>query len=199
MGQYSIDPDFAELIVETILRYKPDHVLELGSGTSTVICGYALRYLTKGSLTSVDHDLKYTDITRKEIQRHGIDDIVRILHAPLKDIELHGRAYRWYDPGLLEQMLPVDLLIVDGPPARSGKFIRYPALPMLYSRMSKASAILVDDASRYEEGEMVRLWLSEFENLQANYIPTVKSACLLLLDKGQAGLKAPFHHTEGDD
>ena len=137
IGDYSIHPDFAELILDTILRNRPEHILELGSGTSTIVCGYALEHLSKGSLTSVDHDNNYAQVTGEEIKRHKIEGSVRVQHAPLKVIELEGHKYRWYDPDCLGQPLPIDLLIVDGPPARSGKFARYPALPMLYNRMSK--------------------------------------------------------------
>jgi len=55
-----------------------------------------------------------------------------------------------------------DLLIIDGPPNGTQHLARYPALPILFHLLSEDVAVLLDDAFRVDEREIVKLWQKEF-------------------------------------
>jgi predicted O-methyltransferase YrrM len=88
---WAVGPDFASLLVTLVLRERPACVLELGSGVSTLILGYALER-TGGKLVSVDHEAEYAERTRVAVGLHGLAEVATILHAPLSRTELPRRG-----------------------------------------------------------------------------------------------------------
>jgi hypothetical protein len=52
MGKYTINPDFAKVIIDNILQSKPSVILEMGSGVSTIMAAYALKNLGLGKKES---------------------------------------------------------------------------------------------------------------------------------------------------
>src|SRR3546814_10509928 len=95
------------------------------SGRSADVCSYDL------------HMEKFAAQTRKGLSRRGLSDWARVSDAPLGRLESHGREVRWYRAAALPD-LPIDLLIVDGPPARTGTNPRYPAGPVLFPKIGRA-------------------------------------------------------------
>jgi len=156
-------PDAAATLVGLIRTRKPRLVVELGSGTSTLIAALCLRDLGCGRLISLEHDPRYSESTRDQLRLHGLEAFVDVVDAPLVPQTVNGRSHSWYDPGALNGIdVPVDLLIVDGPPRKVQPLARYPALPLLIARLSDDALVFVDDTSRSDEREMVRRWQTEF-------------------------------------
>jgi hypothetical protein len=58
---------------------------------------------------------------------------------------------------------PIDLLLVDGPPAYAAghALARYPALPVLGDRLASGATVVLDDAERPGEQEVLRRWERE--------------------------------------
>jgi predicted O-methyltransferase YrrM len=162
LGRWAIDPRFAEILTVTIGNRRPQLVVELGSGASTVIAAASLRALGEGRVLSLEHDAGWAEQTRALLGQRGLDGWAEVVHAPLVD---HGEgrgAYRWYalpDPARFEG--GIDLLVVDGPPRKTSPDARYPALPLFREHLSPASAILMDDGNRREERSIVRRWARE--------------------------------------
>ena len=172
-AKWAIYPDFAGQIVSAAIKTKPKHVFELGSGISTVINCYCLEKLGGTRVTSLDNDAVFAEVSRKRVQEdHGFKDMATVHHAPLVDVEINGNTYKWYDMSVLDNIEPIDMLIVDGPPAALNKHARYPAIPKLYEYLSPNAVILVDDANREDEKEMVEMWCKEFPALKAEFIDT---------------------------
>ena len=80
------------------------------------------------------------------------------------------RGLRWYDEAALADGLrealqgdPIDLLVVDGPPAHAvgHGLARYPALPALEDRLAPGATVVLDDAERPGEQEVLRRWERE--------------------------------------
>jgi predicted O-methyltransferase YrrM len=162
MRDMAISPDCAATLVSIIMELRPTTILEFGSGTSTLLCGYCLKQLGAGAIISIDHDLKYAEQTIGELREHGLAEYARVQHAALRTVSLPAGQWQWYDPAFLAQAPAVDLLIVDGPPGGLQRLARYPALPMVIGKLSPAATIVIDDANRPDEQEMVRRWVSEF-------------------------------------
>jgi predicted O-methyltransferase YrrM len=166
----AVSPDFAADLLSLIRRVNPRYVLEAGSGVSTLITGYALKTAGRGHLTSLEEDAPFADLTRSRVIEHGLESFVTVVHAPLKNMNTGNRDFTWYDIDSIRDHGDIDLLIVDGPRQDKNptKHVRYPALPILFSRLSQGAAVIVDDCHRPDEQETVERWLREFQGLQAD-------------------------------
>lgn len=163
-GGFALNPTGLLQVLQLIRQRGPRFVLELGSGTSSVWLGYALE-AAGGRLVTVDHDPRFADRTRSLLDLHGLGRVGQVRLAPLLPLELDGQKYTWYDPECLTDLRDVDLLVVDGPPEGTGTDARYPAMPVLERVLSPAATIVLDDATRPAEAEVVRRWLDEWPGL----------------------------------
>lgn len=155
-------PDFLHLLANEIFRLRPETIVEVGSGTSTLIAAYCLRKIGRGRIVSLDHLQKYADITRQTVDAHGLGEYASVAHAPLKNYDLDGETYRWYDDAALAGVERIDLLIVDGPPQQVNAWARYPAIPLLRARLGEESVALLDDGGRADETAIVEAWRQRY-------------------------------------
>lgn len=176
MRGWAASPDLLRKIVEIIIQEKPTCVLETGSGVSTLMIAYCLKQIGKGRVFSLEHDAKYATIIQNLVKFHGLEDIARIIHAPLKEVEIDGKSWYWYSLGCFTLDQPIDLLVIDGPPAYIQRLSRYPALPLLYKRLSKKVTIVVDDANREDEQKMLALWENQFPCIKSEFLNIEKGA-----------------------
>lgn len=174
LGGAALAPDCAALLVGLIQRDRPALILELGSGISTLIAAHCLRMLGNGRIVSVEHDPYYAEITRAHLRQHGLEQYAEVRDASLEPVEIEGRTWQWYAIAQLATGAPIDLLIVDGPPRKVQRLARYPAIPVLSDRLSPQSLILVDDADRADEREILRLWKRYLPAHEEIRLPTIK-------------------------
>ena len=179
---WAMDAVFAENIV-TLLNQEPEHVVELGSGHSSVLIAARLAFLDHGRLTTVDHLERFADRTRRWIEARGVSERATVIHAPLQDHEIDGDTYPWYSMDVLEDRLPdrIDMLVVDGPPAKLGKNMRWPAVPLLLDRLARDAIIILDDGDRGEETRIAYSW-HELLGGGIRYLPGGKGGWLLVRD-----------------
>ncbi|MGE5567549.1 MAG: class I SAM-dependent methyltransferase [Rhodospirillales bacterium] len=182
MRGFAITPDFGNILAREIMYKKPRLVVELGSGVSTLIAAYCLRRLGAGKVVSLEHDANYARSSRESVEAHGLQDLVTVRHAPLVPVSLNGRSWTYYDPACFQDLSNIDLLIVDGPPARVQEMARCPALPLFLEKLSPGAVILVDDAGRADESEMLRLWRERYPQLSIQRIATEKGTAVLSFD-----------------
>lgn len=90
----------------------------------------------------------------------------------------------WYDLREVAEAWKIDLLIVDGPPRATQPLARYPALPLLYERLSADARVVVDDAWREDEQEMVRRWLKQYPEFSVEYRESGKGIAVLSRNGG---------------
>jgi len=180
LGGYAITPEFAGLLVSLVRELKPRLIVEASSGVSTLLSGYCLEQLGAGSVVSLEHEEKYYRLSSAQVRRHGLDSICRVLHAPLKPYALNGKEWLWYDiDGLADLAAPIDLLVIDGPPQAIQHQARYPALPLLYSRLSPQAVIVLDDADREDETQLIRRWLHEYPEFEYEHYPHFRGTVVL--------------------
>ncbi|XGB43809.1 MAG: class I SAM-dependent methyltransferase [Nodosilinea sp. LVE1205-7] len=185
MRNWAISPDFAVLIISLLDQHKPKVVLEAGSGVSTIITGYRLKALGQGKVLSLDHEAEFSQKSQDNIQLHDLQDVARVIHAPLINFDIQGKRWLWYDTDKLKEYLNenIDFLIIDGPPYFIQDLSRYPALPILFQRLSDNATIVLDDANRAMEEKILELWVKEFRFSSVEKIFTEKGACVLRLNK----------------
>lgn len=177
--EWAMSPDILRLIAELIAKRKPLLVVEFGSGLSTVIAARLLQRNGHGLLISLEHDKAFAERTLADLRQHRADDVATVITAELKPLRLEKGVFEWYDPRALEDLGVIDMLIVDGPPGRLGPLARYPALPMVLSKLSDKGVVVIDDAARADETRVVSLWLEECPQLAAEYIPLEKGAVIM--------------------
>jgi len=199
-NSWPVSQDFALYLVELIEVNKYDLIIELGSGISTVIVA---RVLTKAlrsqqgrsatRFVSFDHLGQYYEKTRSHLVQAGLEDTVQLMLAPLQDWQApNGNTYPYYSCQVdLNSMAQKHdeagrrvLVIVDGPPAATGKHARYPAGPLLLQQFTAAHIdILLDDYIRDDEKEVTRIWQTEMQATGREHNITElkfeKEACLI--------------------
>ena len=104
-------------------------VVEAGSGVSTLVIGYCLKRLGRGKVISLEHDERYVTATNELINFHGLTQFACVIHCPLVKVDIGGETFSWYSMEGVRFERPIDILVVDGPPATGQEFPRYPALP----------------------------------------------------------------------
>lgn len=173
MRGYAIAPDFALMLTNLVASEKPELVVETGSGVSTLVIAYALEKLGRGRVVALEHDARYAEKTRAEIELHGLSRFAEVVHAPLEPIDVGGETYVWYARSAIEGLTDVDLVVDDGPPKYLGKMLRYASLPMFAPRLS-ARGLFVLDAIGEEEPRVLARWRERFPQLDYERVPSKK-------------------------
>ena len=179
LGGWAIAPDFANLLISHIHEHAPKVILELGSGTSTLIAAYGVKEHGEGKIYSLEHSKECATNTTNMLKKHGLQDMAEVIHAPLKTIVLGEEKWLWYDTQQISSIPAIDLLIVDGPPKKIQKMGRYPALPLLFEKLSENATVLLDDSKRKDETKIVERWLSNFHELQCEWVETERGTAIL--------------------
>jgi predicted O-methyltransferase YrrM len=175
---FAAAPDALLQLVRLIDEVAPAHVLETGSGVSTIVIARRLQQRGHGRLTSLEHLAEHAQRTRSELEAQGLTDVAEVVDAPLEEVTLGEGTWRWYR---LPETLPptIDLLFVDGPPSGTGPLARYPALPLLRDRLAPGATILIDDGDRPDEQDMLRRWQAETVGLKVTHLALAKGAWLV--------------------
>jgi predicted O-methyltransferase YrrM len=163
-GGFALNPTDLLGLLHLIRTRRPRLVLELGSGTSSVWIAYALEQ-SGGRLVSLDHDAGYAEKTRAALAAHGLTEVAEVRDAPLRPVVVDGRTFPWYDTTTVADLGEVDLLLIDGPPEKTGPDARYPALRVLEDRLADTATIVFDDAHRHDEQIALRRWVETIEGL----------------------------------
>lgn len=198
---WPISPDFGLYLIELLETRDYNLIIEFGSGISTVVVAKALAKIARRvpsasvpEFISFDHLEKFYKETLARIQQASVEQYARVIYAPLKEIELNGRTADYYDcAGTLTELAqrrPVNslrvLVIVDGPPASTGKNARYPAGPLILAHFAGATIdLLLDDYIRDDEKEIARMWEAEITAAGLQFTTTEskleKDACLITI------------------
>ena len=167
-----------ELITELWHRawHTRGPVLECGSGLSTLLLGIAAERLGY-DVYSLEHDDAWWAQVVAAVDRLKLER-VKVISAPLV---MHS-GYAWYDaPGTFPSEFT--LVLCDGPPgATLGG--RYGLLPELRPSMAADCVILLDDAAREGEQEVLRRWTEE-HRVTHRMIGTEKPFAVVELPNGQ--------------
>jgi predicted O-methyltransferase YrrM len=172
-GSGAMRPAGLATICNDIVLNTRRRIVELGSGVSTVMLARLLHQRPpRGGfrLAAVEHDTGWAEWVTEQLDREGIGSCVSVVHAPLVPHPRAEPGLSWYDETALTEGLrtalegdPIDLLLVDGPPAYKAGMeqARYPALPVLRDQLAPDATVVLDDAERAGEQEVLRRWEAE--------------------------------------
>jgi hypothetical protein len=165
----ALRPSGMVALLNEVVIYDRWQVVELGGGVSTLFFARLMSERGRGHLITVEHDEIWAKQLSKFIDQEGLAERVTIVHAPLAPCSSgFNGASSWYREDVVDEAVtafPIQLLVVDGPPAhdRTTRHARYPAVPMLYRRMSNSGfAIALDDIGRHGERQILSRWEQEF-------------------------------------
>lgn len=165
LGGVALSPRTAHALLEEMIRLQPRNIVEFGPGASTILMAHARR-LIQGDMTiyGVEHDEGYASRLDWYLEQLDLLHDCHVVRAPLEDQVFDTWTGPWYASDRLDGLPEtIDLLLVDGPPNPKGTRARYPALPVVWSRVRAGGVIIVDDTDRRDEREVVRRWLKEFQ------------------------------------
>lgn len=182
---WAASPDFLLMLHTHILKNHPSVVVEFGSGATTVIIADALRQNGHGYLISVENSRQYADKTKSHLRNENLESWVDLRVGELVpwvgdhlNTKVDVKPSFWYPAALVEDLEEVSLVIVDGPPASTCQFARYPALVALEGGLSDSVEIWMDDAMRREEKIICQAW-SDKHNFSLDLYPLEKGLAIL--------------------
>jgi glycosyltransferase involved in cell wall biosynthesis len=182
LRNWAMSPDVLLKLHEYIIFSKPKVIVEFGSGVSTIVICDALHQNNSGRLISVEHIEQYAQRTMQFIKRENLQNFV---DWRLSELEIYKDEHlcidepaQWYCKEALKDIKSIDLLIVDGPPAATCKYARYPALPVFYENLNKQAQIWMDDAAREDENVICKTWTQKY-GLSLNFLDFEKGLAIL--------------------
>lgn len=145
--------DYLEEVAKQALQTSGP-ILECGSGLTTIILGL-LAGRRGVEIYSLEHLPSWRSQVLNIIQKHQIPGI----HVCFSPLENYGDFF-WYD--LPCEILPqkFQLIVCDGPPGKTPGG-RYGLLPVMQQYFSHENTILLDDAHRPGEIEVIDKWIHE--------------------------------------
>jgi predicted O-methyltransferase YrrM len=158
LGSWKADTGFLTLMVDHIEAARPQTVLELGAGASSLVVARALQKFGGGRLISCDQHAGFVDATRQWLRDNGCDAEMRA--TPFRPSP-GGWPGIWYDHGALPQQ--IDLLLIDGPPWTIHPLVRG-AADSLFDRIAVGGTVMLDDAARPGERVVARKWRQIWPN-----------------------------------
>lgn len=148
-GGWSIDRIGAQYVIDMLDTYQPKSILDVGSGISTAIFADWAKD-NDAKVTTLEHSSYYKNQTEKLLKKHKLKG--NILLSNLIKTE-HGYFYS------SELPIAIDFVLVDGPPSKYG---RMAALYYLWPYLSKKFMVLLDDANRVGERQILQKWQQDF-------------------------------------
>ena len=160
---YVANLEYLEAVAKSSINL-PGPVLECGSGATTILLGI-LCGRRNIEVWSLENSPEWQERVTEALDTNEISG-VHVCTSPLID---YG-DFVWYEPPLAQMPKQFSLVICDGPPGDT-KGGRYGLLPVMGDRLPPGSTILLDDAGRPGELELIRKWEAEAA-FQTVLIPT---------------------------
>jgi predicted O-methyltransferase YrrM len=181
-GKWALSADLALLLVQLIRERSPGLTLELGSGVSTLVLAYALEQQETGRLVSVEHDADFARQTVATIKAHGLEGVLDCRVGALQPTRIGDRTYLWYarESWMSIPDRSVELLLVDGPPRRTGQDSRFPALSLLHDKLAPEAIIVLDDCDDREMRDMIDAWCGANPDLCAERFDSLDKTPIIL-------------------
>jgi hypothetical protein len=166
-----------EWLTEFIVQQQVRTVVECGSGFSTIALAMLQQQgILEGSL-SLEHDLDWWAYCLGHLNDRDLLSYSDVRLRPLIQQQVHGRSLTWYG---LHGIAPfaADLVLVDGPPSHGRVGARYPAIACLAEFLRPGTWVVLDDAQRQAEQQVIKRWVEE----------GLRLVCLTTFDKSSVAL-----------
>ncbi|MBF2005752.1 hypothetical protein ACF3DV_24030 [Chlorogloeopsis fritschii PCC 9212] len=153
-NHFAANLDYLEEVAKQAAK-TPGPILECGSGLTTILLGL-LAGRRGVEIWSLEHIPEWYTRVNTVLERYQISG-VNLYLSPLQDFG----GFCWYNPPFTSLPNNFRLVICDGPPSNQTPGGRYGLLPVLGQHLCDDALILLDDANREEEAEVLRRWTTE--------------------------------------
>jgi predicted O-methyltransferase YrrM len=169
LGSWKADVGLLDWIVDHVDRVRPESVVELGAGASTLVIAQAMKVAGyRGRIVSYDQHADFVMATRAWLADHGLSADLR--HAPIVSPTLKWQ-HLWYDlEGIPDS---IDMLLIDGPPWTVRPTVRGQA-ERLFDRVARGGIVILDDAARPGERLVGRQWRRDWPQFDWRFRPSIK-------------------------
>jgi hypothetical protein len=170
---FSLSPATIVHIMNDILINRRKRIVELGSGSSTLVLASFLKSIDKDiEFVSIESDANWASLISSQLRDNSSEKFVKVVTAELK---MNNDGTFWFDKEKLDIFFSsnvgkIDLLIVDAPPASHHPLIRQHALPFFKTLMADSYAVFLDDSSRKGESAIVNEWAVSYALTTRNYL-----------------------------
>jgi len=163
---WSMDIQDFESIFKIIKKRRPQLILELGAGTSTVLIASKLsKFSQSSSMISFEGESKWAEVVQEMLDRYNLRRWASLYHVPYQKYSDHI----WFESQRIKEILgskKIDILIVDAPPGGLCPHSRKPAIPFFLDYLNKYSIVLLHDAKRPDERRIIQEWSKYFQEYQ---------------------------------
>lgn len=163
LGSWKADTYLLHRIVDQIETLRPQNVVELGSGATSLVIAQALTGNGGGRLHSYDQHEPFVEQMRGWLAEHDL--AATFHHAPLTQRDPVWPGV-WYD--LDNVPTTIDLLVIDGPPWAVHPYARGIA-ERLFDRLTPGGMVLLDDAARPGERIVARRWRRKWKDIDFTF------------------------------
>lgn len=168
-GGWRLEEDTCKFIGKYCEIYKPEVVVEFGTGLSTLILAQEVLKGNVKTIWSIDHQKIFPGHPKAIVEQNkAMSSHVHFDWFPIKMKVYEGKVFQFYDipDGFFKRMGHIDLVIIDGPPYYFDS--REAALYAVYEQLSKKSLVLLDDANRKNrEQKYIKQWKHHYgKNIQ---------------------------------
>ena len=171
---WAASPDLLLTLTSLVRKHQPKLVVELGSGASTIILSRAGAV----EIVAIEHDLEYLKNTQELLTEHQVSN-VKLIHAPLIQKEILEESFMWYDSSKLQDLKEIDFLFIDGPPGSKNDAARFPALPVLGSKLSENAVVVIDDTKRSGEKTLAESFANALPNHKLRFLDHEKGTAII--------------------
>jgi hypothetical protein len=159
-GGWALDLGVLRFLAALVRRMAPRHVMEFGSGVSSVLFKRVMAEVRgRSALSSIDHDPVYGRVAADRCHAEPVDRVrIRFQIAPLVVRDFGAGDVPCYHlrTDRLASRKPADLVLIDGPPDVLGG--REGVLYQAMERVRTGTLVLLDDAGRPGERRCLALW-----------------------------------------
>lgn len=173
-NSWPIEKNFAKYLIYKVVVGRPINIVELGSGTSSLIILKTLKKLgiNNYKLVSIDSDEDFLENTKNLLLAEDVycEERVKLIHAPIVDLKINNNIYKWYDKEKISlEFDKIDLFFIDGPIGGFCKNARYPAMKIMRDYLKDGSVVIMHDAKRTDEKEIIEIWKNENKDIKFVY------------------------------
>ena len=147
-GEWRLEKDVCQLIGKYCEEYRPEHVLEFGSGLSTLILAHEAEKGNVKKIWSIDHQKNFPGHPGEILEKTGQKSFVNLCSFPIRLKYFAGKLFQFYSipKRLLKEIGKLDMVLIDGPPYYFHG--REAALYMIFNLLGNESLVLLDDVVR---------------------------------------------------
>nr|WP_264477769.1 FkbM family methyltransferase [Halomonas malpeensis] len=168
-------PDALLAVHEYIRQEKPRLVVLIGGEATALVAADALRQNGIGKMIVFDHSQNFSSGTQNRLKREHLSVWCELNVSPLVEwdgehlgsvqreaVAKNKKLLKWHHPDDFSGISNIDFLVVDGPHGSLCPYARYPALPVLFDKLSPSAEVWLDDTDRSDEKLIADEWAKKY-------------------------------------